>query len=158
MNVRKQGRTVKIEYVGSPGAEAVAVLIKDDNDATVTLAAWERLIVDEIQFNTTTTADTSNLAYLIEAAVAPTAPPAAGVGAIASFSLAPNLGSQGQVLPGEGFTCGIANTLFLLDDGNGWNGAPVSLVGTARIINGKTPGVSGNYKALLTPGGNVNWQ
>lgn len=150
---RKQGENVKITYVGAPGAEAVAVLLYDANDAVRTLHSYERLVIDEIQFNTEAT-DASNLAFLIEAAVAPTAPPAAGLGVVASFSITPNIGSQGQVFPGEGFACHIGNTLFLLDDGNGWSGSEVSLVGAGRIVaDTGLRGFQAGYKALLTPGG-----
>lgn len=151
---RRQGRAIKIVYSGSPAAEAVAVLIKDSDDNTITLQPWMRLVIDEVQFNTEAT-DASNLAYFVEAAIAPTAPPAAGLGLIATFSITPNIGSQGQIFPGEGFSCHIGNTLFLLDAGNGWNGAFVSLVGTGRIVEDTgLRGVQAGYKALLTPGGN----
>lgn len=149
---RKQGRQVKIIYSGAPGAEAVAVLIYDQDDVLVTIHPYERIVVDSVQFNTEATLDATNLVYLIEALVAPTAPPAGGLGVVATFTAAADIGSQGQILPGEGYSCQLGNTLFLLDDGNGWSGANTALVGVGRIVN-VTQGFQAGYKSLLTPGG-----
>lgn len=150
---RKQGQSVKLIYSGTPGAEAVAVLIYDADDTVLTLQPYQRLVIDEVSFNSTATADTADLAFLVEAAVAPTAPPAAGLGLVATFSLAVNIGTQGQIFPGEGYACARSNTLWLLDDGNGWNGKEVDLVGVGRIVETTRGRQASAGRCLLTPGG-----
>lgn len=147
---RKAGKPVKFNYSAQPGAKAVAIPILDADDTVITLKSYERLIVDEVSFNTDAAADTGDLAYLIEAAAAPAAIPTSGV--LVAFSIAVNLGTQGTVFPGEGYSCHLANTLWLYDNGTTLENTDVVVAGTGRIVN-VTQGPQAGYKALLTPGG-----
>ena len=153
---RKQGENVSLGWTGKPSTEvAETIVVYDSNGNVRTLQPWERLVVDVLIFDTQAT-DTMNLAYVTYGTVAPTILPTVAV--VASFTANQGIPGQGAAFPGEGYNIPTGNNLYLLLVGDAWNGAQTSITGTARIINGKTPGVRANYKELLTAGGNTNGQ
>jgi hypothetical protein len=148
---RKAGIPVKFVYSAQPATKAVAIPILDENDNTITLTAYQRLVIDVLSFNTDAAADTGDLAYIIEAAVAPTAVPTKGT--VAAFSIAPNLGQQGGVFPAEGYSCAAGNALYLFDLGTTLESTDVSVVGTGRIVETTRGAQAAAGRCLLTPGG-----
>ena len=153
---KKQGDLLKIVYAASPAAQAVAIPLLDPNDVAVTISAGQRLSVDSCMFNTDAAADTADLAYLIEAATAPAAIPATGV--VASFSIAPNLGQQGAVFPGEGYECADGNSLWLYVPATTLESANVTVTGVARKLRtgthfGRQPWQAGQVNAGNVPNG-----
>jgi hypothetical protein len=152
---RRAGVPIKFAYSAKPAAEAVAIPILDANDNVVTLQAYQRLVIDDINFNTDAAADTSDLAYIIEASSTPAAIPTTGV--VVAFSIAVNLGTQGALLPAEGYSCVTANKLYLFDPATSLESTDVVISGTGRIVE-VTHGPQAGYKAPLTAGsGNNAW-
>lgn len=149
---KKQGETVGVVYSVTDGTtnEVVPVPLLDANGVVRPLLTTDRLLIDELQF-TTTANDPTQTAYVVASVAAPTAPPASGV--VATFSPA-QIGAQGQVFPGEGFSAPVGATLWLVLDGAGWTTEKVNLVGTARVINGSTPLGRMPWREKLTPNGN----
>ncbi len=157
MIVMRQGEAVKLGFRSDTPAAVNAITVYDANDNVRVLQPYERLVVDMISFNTLDPDDTSNLAYIVDSVTTPPGTvPAQPV--VAAFSAATDIGLQGTVFPGEGYTLPIGATLWLVLVGDGWATSSTEVSGTGRIISGKSQGPQQGYKALLTAGGNVSGQ
>jgi hypothetical protein len=133
-----QGRTVKIQFSSADASTAAAISLFDDNDATVTLAANERLIIDSL------TASLASAVTTVTVFSDDDADAAVDAGErIVVFSPGNGFFGSGE----EGYAVPIGKTVKVKASGAG----QVDITGTARIIKGKSEGQRPSWRESQVP-------
>lgn len=142
-NLQTQGENVHLSFVSTAAAAASAVMtILDANFAARPLKTYERLIVDDLEGNTSA----GNISILI--APAGTTLPVTST-LIASFNTAVGLALDVK----EGISLPVGVTPTVLPEGSA-STANIRVSGNGRIVEGTTQGLQPNWQAHTTPGGN----
>lgn len=136
---RKQGETVKVTLISTDASAGAPLVVSDANGKDRPIQPYERLVLDSMEWN-----------IITGVTVELTDPGAVNENSLGSF----NTLASGWATGGEGLNVSPGSTPLATASGAG----VVEMMGTARVLNSKTQGPSAGYKALLTPGGNRNWQ
>lgn len=142
-NLTTQGENVHLSLVSTAAAAASAALvILDANFAPRPLKSYERLIIDDVEGNTS--------AGIVSILIAPagTVLPFTST-LIASFNTAVGLALDVK----EGISLPVGVTPTVLPEGSA-STANIRISGNGRIVEGTTQGPQPNWQAHTTPNGN----
>jgi hypothetical protein len=143
LNLPMQGENVHLTFVSTAAAVAAApMVLYDANFNPRPLKSYERLIIDDLEGNTS-----AGIVDILTASTGTTAP--AGSTLIASFNTAVGLALDVK----EGISLPLGVTPTILPEGTA-STANIRVSGNGRIVEGTTQGVRPNWQAPLTPGGN----
>lgn len=133
-----QGRTVKIQFTSSDASTAAAISIFDDNDASVTLAANERLLIDVLNASLAAAVTTADVFSDDDADAAIDAGER-----ITQFSPGNGFFGGGE----EGYAVPIGKTVKVKASGAG----AITITGSARIIVGGGSATRPSWKEAQVP-------
>lgn len=139
-----QGETVNLSLLSASlsNTSSVAIGLYDALGKARTLAAYETLLIDDLQFSTTTTSATQTADLLNVAAGASSVTQATLIAAFQGGSGSSTVdftAKEGKAIP-VGITPSVLASA---------SGLQVALTGTGRIVTGKTQGVRPNWRESL---------